>query len=109
MKEAWKILVELTCPVCGKTFVPAPEHAYKVDRKTVCSYHCLCDWIKKNGKDKAYTQKNGRKYTKEFKAEAVRMVVEDGKHMSEVSKELGVSYNTLFGWVQRYKEWRYIK
>lgn len=28
------------CPVCGKNFIPAPFHAYKVYGKRVCSWHC---------------------------------------------------------------------
>lgn len=46
-----KILTEKTCPICGKLFIPAPEHAYSVgvrNRKThytkkvlVCSWGCL--------------------------------------------------------------------
>lgn len=33
-----------TCPVCGKEFLPAPEHSYFVDnnkQKLVCSYTCV--------------------------------------------------------------------
>lgn len=35
-----------SCPVCGKEFLPAPQHVYKVDIKRgdiryVCSYHCV--------------------------------------------------------------------
>lgn len=38
-------LVEETCPVCGKVYVPAPEHVYHMPaRKTrVCSYHCMME------------------------------------------------------------------
>lgn len=30
------------CPICGKEFVPAAEHAYRLPNKgaVVCSYHC---------------------------------------------------------------------
>jgi hypothetical protein len=39
--------VELICPICGKTFCPAPQHAYKgrVDRNRVllCSYSCCLE------------------------------------------------------------------
>ena len=35
-------LVESKCPVCKKTFIPAPQHVYKTanGQKLVCSYHC---------------------------------------------------------------------
>lgn len=41
-----KFLTEDTCSICGKTFIPAPEHIYKVARKSdakvlyQCSYTC---------------------------------------------------------------------
>ena len=36
------------CPVCGKTFIPAPLHKYKIrihgSEKRVCSYKCMRNW-----------------------------------------------------------------
>lgn len=34
--------VSVKCPMCGKMFVPAPEHAYHNynGKKLVCSYTC---------------------------------------------------------------------
>ena len=34
--------VSVKCPICGKMFVPAPEHAYHTynGKKLVCSYTC---------------------------------------------------------------------
>lgn len=29
------------CPVCGKEYVPAPQHVYKVKHRLVCSWGCL--------------------------------------------------------------------
>jgi transposase len=43
--------------------------------------------------------KNGRRrYTAEFKAEAVRFVATSGKPVSEVSRELGINEQTLYRW-----------
>lgn len=42
MQTYTKIEVK-TCPVCGKTFVPAPFHAYRIGNAysaPVCSYTC---------------------------------------------------------------------
>lgn len=34
-------IVEHVCPVCGKPFIPAPYHAYKIAANVlVCSYTC---------------------------------------------------------------------
>ena len=98
-------MVEHKCPECGKTFVPASEHVYVEDGKPFCKWSCLCAYRKKHGKNKAYTHKNGRKYTKQQKVDAVRLIVEEGKTITDVSMKLGISYTTLFGWVHRYKEW----
>lgn len=39
---------ERSCPVCKKTFRPAPEHAWTIGRgngeKYVCSYTCMRAW-----------------------------------------------------------------
>jgi hypothetical protein len=36
---------EAICPVCKKTFVPAPFHIYKDyrNKRRVCSYHCAVE------------------------------------------------------------------
>ena len=43
-------------------------------------------------------------YTQEFKQGAARMVAEEKSSMSEVTKNLGVSYSALTKWVQSYKK-----
>ena len=40
-------------------------------------------------------------YPPEFREEAVRLVQSSGKRVSEVAKDLGVSYETLRTWVKR--------
>ena len=44
-KIDWK---ESTCPICGKKFIPAPEHAYRRRVRTslryICSYHCVLEY-----------------------------------------------------------------
>jgi len=39
-----------------------------------------------------------RKYTEEFKAEAIRLVRELNRPVSQVARELGVSANLLYRW-----------
>lgn len=38
------------CPICGKNFIPAPEHGWRVgsekEYKLVCSYTCMRVWEK---------------------------------------------------------------
>ena len=47
---------------------------------------------------------NRRHYTKEFKIEAVRLIVEEGRRISEVSRDLGVGENLLSRWKKKYEE-----
>ena len=42
--------------------------------------------------------KNRRQYTKEFKIEAVRLIVEEGRPIAEVARELGIGENLLHRW-----------
>lgn len=48
-----KVYVKIIkCPVCGKNFVPAGQHMYKIKtkrgRRMVCSYHCMRKAKEKN-------------------------------------------------------------
>ena len=45
-----------------------------------------------------------RKYTKEFKEEAVRMVEEGEQTVREVANILGMHENQLHGWRRKYRE-----
>ncbi len=44
-----------------------------------------------------------RKFSPEFRAEAVRMVIESSRPIAQVAKELGVNDGTLGNWVSQYR------
>ena len=48
--------------------------------------------------------KKRRQYTKEFKIEAVRLIVEEGGPISEVARELGIGENLLHRWKKKSEE-----
>jgi len=48
--------------------------------------------------------KKRNQYTKEFKIEAVRLIVEEGRRISELSRELGVGENLLRCWKKKSEE-----
>ena len=60
------------CPVCGKKFIPAPEHYWKIGTgpngidtrtKNVCSYSCMRVWEKEQiAKMNARKEKQMQKY-----------------------------------------------
>jgi transposase len=45
-----------------------------------------------------------RKFTPEYKAEAVALVIDSGRSVPEVAQSLGVHENTLSNWVNKAKE-----
>ena len=45
-----------------------------------------------------------RRFTKEFKADAVGLVVEQGYSCAEVGRRLGVSENNINRWVRQYRD-----
>lgn len=45
-----------------------------------------------------------RKFTPEYRAEAVALVIDSGRRVSEVAQSLGVHENTLNNWVNKAKE-----
>ena len=44
-----------------------------------------------------------RRFTAEFKGEAVKMVIETSRPIAEVAREIGVNEGTLGNWVNRYR------
>jgi len=48
--------------------------------------------------------KKRRKYDKEFKREAVRLVVEEGRTATEVEQNLGIGKSLVARWVKEVKE-----
>ena len=58
--NAHMVGIEHKCPVCKKTFIPAPMHIYKIGNankpKLVCSYNCRCKWEKEQPKKKENSQ-----------------------------------------------------
>jgi transposase len=48
------------------------------------------------------TKKAQRRFTEEFKIEAVKQVTERGHPVAEVSVRLGVSAYSLYTWIKRY-------
>lgn len=48
------------------------------------------------------TQKR-RKFSSQFKAEAVQLVIESRRPVAEVARELGVNEGTLGNWVNKYR------
>ena len=48
--------------------------------------------------------KKRRQFTKEFKIEAVRLIVEAGRKVSEVARELGIAEALLARWKKKYEE-----
>ena len=45
---------------------------------------------------------SGKRYTEEFKVEAVKQVTERGHPVAEVASRLGVTSYSLYQWIKRY-------
>lgn len=48
--------------------------------------------------------KNRRQFSKEFKVEAVRLIIEEGRRISELARELGIAESLLGRWKKKYEE-----
>lgn len=44
------------------------------------------------------------KHSREFKLQAVKLVIEEGLFVKEVSKHLGIHYNNLYRWISEYEK-----
>lgn len=45
----------------------------------------------------------GKRYTKEFKDDVVRMIVDNGRSVASVAKDLGISEQTIYRWLDQHK------
>ncbi len=45
-----------------------------------------------------------RKFTPEYRTEAVKMVIETSRPIAEVARDLGINEGTLGNWVAKYRE-----
>ena len=68
------------CPVCGKKFIPAPEHYWKIGSHggmdtrdtTVCSYSCMRKWEKEQ--EAKEEQKHTRNKYSDYSREAISLI-----------------------------------
>ena len=47
---------------------------------------------------------SNKRFSKSFKTEAVRRVIEQEQTVAELSRELGIHVNTLYKWVNEFKK-----
>lgn len=45
-----------------------------------------------------------RSFTNDFKQGAVKLVLEQGRKVPMAARELGISSNTLYGWIKKYQK-----
>ena len=99
-------MIEVVCPNCGRTFIPAPQHVLREGDKYLCKWTCLVEYRRNMEAYKEERQKtlhHRRVYTKDLRAKAIRMVLEDGKTQKEVASELGLKYTTVNSWMEAYR------
>ena len=48
--------------------------------------------------------KKRRQFSKEFKIEAVRLIIEEGRRIFELARELGIAESLLGRWKKKYEE-----
>ena len=63
---------------------------------------CSCGKLKSIQRERM--GKMGRKFSIEFKTEAVKRVVSGGEPGTKVARELGVNENSIRAWIKTYKE-----
>jgi len=49
-------------------------------------------------------RKGNRKYDRQFKEEAIRLVIEGGRKVTEAARSLGIHENLLRTWKRKYTE-----
>lgn len=87
----------MTCPVCGKKFDPAPEHAYHIKRSHrnfVCSYSCMRKWEK--GEVKKLRPQEVKPESKRYKAVRVVETGEIFNNAKECANHLNAALSCVY-------------
>ena len=50
-----------------------------------------------------------KKYTQEYKDEAVELVISSGRPIAEIARDLGINEGTLANWVNTARKWGKVK
>lgn len=89
MAEQW---VMKKCPVCGKEFLPAGLHSYKIGTnschlKLVCTYTCQRKWEQEQ-EEKRKKKRKGKLIRIVETGETFKSVVECAKHLNAPPENL---------------------
>ena len=49
------------------------------------------------------SKKTNKRYTKEFKIDAVKLALSSDKSTAEIARDLGINSNSLYNWVTKYR------
>jgi hypothetical protein len=91
------------CPVCGKEFLPAGLHSYKIgtaasQQKLVCTYTCQCKWEREQ-EEKKKKRRKGKLVRIVETGETFKSVIECAKYLNAPPENLykcinrGLTYN----------------
>lgn len=91
------------CPVCGKKFLPAGQHGYKIGNaetteKLVCTYTCMRKWEREQ-EEKSKKKHKGKPVRIVETGETFKSVVECAAHLNTYPANLykcisrGITYN----------------
>lgn len=89
MDDCCPNLILHTCPECGKKFIPAPKHVFKIGKSYACSYHCHRAYqkrIEERNKDKIRSELESR-------CEKDRIKQEMAKERSMKASQRGIRFD----------------
>ena len=49
------------------------------------------------------SKKTNKRYTKEFKIDAVKLALSSDKSTAEIARDLGINSNSLYNWIAKYR------
>ena len=85
LKRVYSYLIEMECPVCGKVFVPAPEHIYNDGKNRVCSWHCQVEVEKRRKAEKVKRRNFRGKLIPPGRDDEIRRLASEGMSYEELA------------------------
>lgn len=99
-RSSSKFFTPTECPVCGKSFIPAPEHKWKLGKYRFCSYHC---YLKRQEQERELREQR-RSYHKERRVGQYTLTGEKlatFANVEEAAKAIGYPKSTIRTCCQR--------
>ena len=94
VRKQFYAIMDTECPICGKNFVPAPEHIYNDSGykggKPVCSYTCHLEAFRRKKADKEKKKHYRQLHIIPGRNDEICRLAKEGVSYAEIAQKFGI-------------------